>query len=184
MPPLDLTLGELAQSYLISATFGFPRIRLVCESFFLPFCYEIGCGVIVIHAISHNCYASWICWNLATEKLLTRKIPQFLQAYRVVYKLIEEPFFDSNPCIVHSSSVLLLSAKRPSSLWQELVASSRAWLQHGVAACAMVTCCAEIFIVLAAVVVIYIATRSVGVLLRDLVSLRRHGVKSGGFRAS
>ena len=102
----------------------------------------------------------------------------------MVYKLIEEPFFDSNPCIVHSSSVLLLSAKRPSSLWQELVASSRAWLQHGVAACAMVTCCAEIFIVLAAVVVIYIATRSVGVLLRDLVFLRRHGVKSGGFRSS
>jgi len=48
----------------------------------------------------------------------------------------------------------------------------------------MVTCCAEIFIVLAAVVVIYIATRSVGVLLRDLVFLRRHGVKSGGFRSS
>jgi len=30
--------------------------------------------------------------SLATEKLLTPKIPQFLQAYRVVNKLIEEPF--------------------------------------------------------------------------------------------
>ena len=38
MSPLDLTLGELAynRKYL-SATIGFSRIRLVCESFFLPF---------------------------------------------------------------------------------------------------------------------------------------------------